>query len=222
MNLGRLNPYVRGLRTFPGDAALAYQLEGAAGLWRALAERSLYHLARHGHLLVIAQTLDSFREVPPPGGVTIAQATAASWQALAPIATQRTLDRFHQRSARGHVCLLAWRGDRAIGYTWCAERVGPDILPYPISFPPTAAYLFDLYVVRPERANGVGSALVSARLTWARERGLGEGWRMISPSNHASVRTVEKTAGRGARVVGEIRYVRILGRVYGRYQPLGQ
>jgi hypothetical protein len=37
---------------------------------------------------------------------------------------------------------------------------------------------------------------------------------MISPSNRASLRTVEKTAGNGIRVVGEIRYVKVLSRVY--------
>jgi hypothetical protein len=48
----------------------------------------------------------------------------------------------------------------------------------------------------------------------ARVRGFEEGWRMISPANAASLRTVEKTGGGGIRVVKELRYVKVLSKVH--------
>jgi hypothetical protein len=48
----------------------------------------------------------------------------------------------------------------------------------------------------------------------ARAQGFEEGWRMIAPSNPASLRTAEKTGPDGIRVVGEIRYVKFLSKVY--------
>jgi GNAT superfamily N-acetyltransferase len=97
-----------------------------------------------------------------------------------------------------------------------AERLGPDVTVCPLDLPQEAAYLWDLYVIPSERGSGVGSALASGRIRIARERGYGEGWRMISPANAPSLRTLAKSATH-TRKVGELRFIKILSRVYSRY-----
>jgi hypothetical protein len=41
---------------------------------------------------------------------------------------------------------------------------------------------------------------------------------MIAPTNHASVRTLLKS-GPGARVVGEIRFIKLINRMFARFTP---
>lgn len=209
------------IRSLPHDAVLAYRRGGRSDLLATLAHRSLYRVCRHGHLLIIAQALDSFRQVPPPPDVQISRATPEDLPALGTIVTRRELNTFARRIAEGVTGLIAWRAGLPIGYTWLTERLLPSVTPCPIPLPSHAAYLFDLYVLPSERSTGVGSALVSARLELARDLGFQEGWRMISPSNGASFRTLEKTAGSGARVLGEVRYVKLLTAVRAWYRPAG-
>jgi ribosomal protein S18 acetylase RimI-like enzyme len=201
------------LASLPHDATLAYRRGGGSDLWKTVAHRSLYRVCNHGHLLIIAQALDSFHEVAPPPGVRISELTSSDWSALETIVTRRELTGFARRLAAGMVGLIAWRGERPAGYTWLTRQMLPFVTPCPVVLPPHAAYLFDLYVIPGERSGGIGSALASARLALARAQGFTEGWRMVAPTNAASWRTVEKTAGGQARVVGEIRYVRVFNRV---------
>ncbi len=210
--------YVEDCRTFPGDARLTFRLEGVRGVWEALAARTIDRVIRHGHVVVFAQALDSAPVVPPPVGVVIRPLTDEDWPGLSRIVTRRSLSLFRALVKNGHHGLVAWRGAEPIGYGWVAERVGPDVTACPLSLPKDAAYLWDLYVVPSERSNGVGSALASARIQTARERGFREGWRMISPSNAASLRTLAKS-GRDTRVVGEIRFIKLLERIYARFTP---
>jgi GNAT superfamily N-acetyltransferase len=211
---GKLSRWIGDLRTLPHDAALAYRRGGPGDLWTTLAQPSLYCVCRHGHLLILAQPLDSFRELPPPSGVRITEATSSDWLALEGMVTRRELNGFARRLAAGMVGLIAWRDSRPIGYTWVAKRLLPSFTPCLFTLPANAAYLFDLYVVPQERSGGIGSALSSARLEVARAQGFEEGWRMIAPSNAASLRTAEKTGRGGIRVVGEICYVKLLHKVY--------
>lgn len=204
--------YVEDCRTFPGDAALAFRYQGWRGVWSVLAPRTIDRIFRTGRMLVFAQSLDTAPEVAPPPGVRIVPLDEADWPALATLATQRDLARFRGLKAAGRHGLVAWRGDRPIGYGWVAERLGPDVTASELALPAHAAYLWDLYVIPSERSNGVGSALASARVRTARELGFTEGWRMIEPTNGASLRTLAKTA-RGIRIVGELRYVKVLSRV---------
>jgi GNAT superfamily N-acetyltransferase len=207
-----IQKYVADCKTFPADAALSYQLMGIGGVWNALADRTLHRVLRTGHVVVFAQLLESAPQVPPPAGVTIRPLTGDDWPALSKIVTQRSLASFSQLAANGRHGLVAWRGSEAIGYGWVAERLGPDVTACPIDLPAYAAYLWDLYVVPAERSNGVGSALASARVQLARRLGFREGWRMIAPSNGASLRTLAKT-GTDTRVIGELRFVKIFSRV---------
>jgi len=214
----RLRKYLVDLQTFPGDAALAYRHQGWRGVWDALAPRTVDRIFRTGHMLVFAQSLDTSPDVAPPAGVRIAALSEADWPALSTLVTQRLLVRFRALAAAGRHGLVAWRGSQPIGYGWVAERIGPDVTACALALPTHAAYLWDLYVIPSERSNGVGSALASARVRTARELGFSEGWRMISPSNAASLRTLAKTAN-GTRVIGELWFVKVLSRVHVRFTP---
>ena len=212
-----IGKYVEDCRTFPGDAALAYRHHGWRGVWDALAPRTVERIFRAGRMLIFAQSLDTSPEVAPPPGVRIAPLSEADWPALSSLVTQRDLARFRALAVAGRHGLIAWRGPQPIGYGWVAERIGPDVTACAFALPAHAAYLWDLYVIPGERSNGIGSALASARIRTARELGFSEGWRMIEPSNRASLRTLAKT-GNGTRVVGELRFVKFLSRVHVRFR----
>ncbi len=213
-----IGKYVEDCRTFPADAALAYRHQGWRGVWDALAPRTIDRIVRTGRMLIFAQSFDSSPDVAPPAGVRIAPLSESDWPAMSTLVTQRDLAHFRALAAAGRHCLVAWRGAQPIGYGWVAERVGPDVTACPLPLPSYAAYLWDLYVVPGERSNGVGSALASARIRTAQECGFRVGWRMIAPSNAASLRTLAKS-GSDTRVVGELRFIKILARVHARFTP---
>ncbi len=220
MNLRRrLTRLVGHWRGLPAEASRAYRVGGMRELRQLVADRSVYLVFRRDRMIVIAQPLDAVRRVAAPPGVTITNVTMREIDLLSEMASASDVDLFRARHAAGCLCLFAWRDGQPIGYTWLSERIGADVTVCPLPLPPHAAYLYDLYVVPSERDSGVGSALVSARLALARERGFTEGWRMISVGNGASLRTVEKTAGKGTRVVGEMTYVKVLDRIHARFVP---
>jgi GNAT superfamily N-acetyltransferase len=214
----QLAKYLADLETFPRDAALGYRIDGMRGLWDAVVPRTIDRVFRTGHVVIFAQTLGQAALIPAPNGVTIRSIGEEDWVPLSGMVMHRTLDRFRGLVAAGRHGLVAWRGSKPIGYGWVAERVGPDVAVYPLALPPYAAYLWDLYVIPEERSNGVGSALASARIHKARELGFLEAWRMISPSNAPSLRTLANS-GAGARIVGELRYLKLLNRMHSRFTP---
>jgi len=218
--MSRPAAYLQDLKTLAGDIRLGYRHEGLRGAWKALAARSLHRVFRAGQLIVFAHSLDRWREVPPPPGVRVARATRQDLPALTALVGQREVERFRRLLAAGRICLVAWKGDQPLGYAWVAPRIGPDVSvwPLPLEFPQQAAYFCNLYVVPSERRSGIGSALASERLRVAREAGFAEGWRMVAPANGASLRTVQKTSA-GTRVVGEIRFVQLLGRNFASFTP---
>ena len=212
----RFDRYLDDCRTFPGDAALAYRLNGMPGVWDALAPRTIYRLVRTGHVVIFAQPLDAAPDISPPPGVVIRRLASQDWPALSSLVMQRDLAKFRALDAAGCHGMVAWRGTQPIGYGWVAERMSPEVSACPLTLPSYAAYLWELYVTPAERCSGVGSALASARIRTARERGFREGWRMISPTNAASLRTLEKSAA-GTRVIGQLRFIKILSRVHARF-----
>jgi GNAT superfamily N-acetyltransferase len=191
----RAAKYLRDARSFPGDAANAWRREGLRGIGTELAYRSLYRIVRWSRSFVIAQDVASSRDVPPPRGIDISRFAGPDWDLLHPIASDRERHAFEDISARGRTCLVAWRGERPVGYTWCSERIELEVESYPLPLPPDAVYLWGLYVPSAERSGGIGTALASARLRWARERGYRRAWRVIATRNVPSFRTVTKTAG---------------------------
>ena len=213
-----LRKYVDDLRTFPGDAAIGWRREGWRGIWEALASRSVYRVFRRGRFIVYDQPLDAARELPAPAGVTLALLSDQDWPALGRLVGRRDLERFRLLHDHGHLCAVAWRGERPVGYAWVALRMEPAVTECTLPLPSGAAYLWDLFVVPEERARGVGSALARERLRLARAHGRAHGWRMIAPDNHASVKTLSRS-GNTTRVVGEVRYVKILSRMRSRFVP---
>jgi GNAT superfamily N-acetyltransferase len=205
----RMDKYIADCRTFPGDAKLAYRNDGWRGVWSTLAQRTTDRILRTGHFVIFAQPFEAALDVAPPAGVRIAPFAEADWPALSTLVTQRALARFRVLVAAGRHCVVAWRGAQPIGYGWVADRLGPDVTACEFPLPAHAAYLWDLYVIPSERSSGVGSALAAARIQRARELGFSEGWRMIAPSNGASLRTLART-GNGTRVIGELRFVKLL------------
>jgi GNAT superfamily N-acetyltransferase len=209
---GRWRKYLDDLRTFPAAATVGWRRDRWHGLWDALAPRTVFRVFRSGRLVVYSQRVGAARELPPPKGVRIAPLSDADWPALADMLDARSLDRFHTLVNHGHYCVLAWRGTMPVGYAWVALRMDREVSHCDLPLPGHAAYLWDLYVVPAERSHGIGSALASARLRVARELGCREGWRMITSSNHASLRTLRRS-GDDTRVVGEIRFLKLLSHV---------
>jgi GNAT superfamily N-acetyltransferase len=202
------------------DLADALRTRGWPGAREELRAAVQFPIFRHGEVLVIEQDLDRVADSPLPEGVTIRLSDSeADWAALATVANRRTRDRFRRASARGRICLIAWRGERPIGYTWLSSRLDPDLETFPLPLPDDALYGWDLYVDPAERRSGVGSALVSARLRHAKALSRRIAWRVIDARNQGSVGTIRNTAGDGARVVGRFRYVRIFGWTRGRVRP---
>jgi GNAT superfamily N-acetyltransferase len=214
----RFRKYLDDWRTFPADAALGFQKEGWHGVWLAFAPRSIYRFIRFGRLVVFAQPVDQL-ELPAPPGVTIRPLREEDWPALRTLMGERELNRFRILVAAGHAGLIAWRDGRPIGYAWVAARLGPEVTACSFPLPSHAAYLWDLYVVPAERGTGVGTALAAARLRTARDWGFREGWRTIAPSNGASLATLRKSGGSSTRVVGEVRYLKVLSRMRTRFVP---
>ncbi len=137
---------------------------------------------------------------------------------FAPIAGALDRERFRRLLEIGCVGVVAWRGTAPIGYAWVATEIRPEVTHCPLELPEHAAYLWDLYVCPAERGSGVGSALASERLRVAHSLGRTEGWRMITPDNRASLRTLHRTAA-ATRVVGDLRYLKLGGKLFARFTP---
>lgn len=213
-----LAKYVTDLVTLPGDAALAYRNEGLRGVWGAITPRTIYRVIRVSRLTVFAQPLDEIPEVKVPAGVTVARLRLEQVPSLGQIAGGRDRERFRRLLEIGCVGLVAWRGTRPVGYAWVATEMRPEVSHCPLELPSDAAYLWDLYVVSAERRSGVGSALASQRLRTARALGCKTGWRMITPHNTASLRTLHRS-GASTRIVGEMRYLKLGSRLFSRFTP---
>ena len=216
-----LAKYAADLATLPADAALGYRNEGLHGVWEAVASRTVHRLVRASRLTVFAQPLDRIPCVLPPEGIRIAPLRPVELEALAPVAGARDRERFGRLVEIGCVGLVAWRGERPVGYGWVAGEMRPEVSLCPVYLPAHAAYLWDLYVIPAERGSGVGSALASERLRAARALGRTEGWRTSVPDNAASLRTLRRS-GVTTRVVGEIRYLKLGPRLFSRFTPCPQ
>jgi GNAT superfamily N-acetyltransferase len=214
VNLAR---YVQDCRTFPADARIAWSNEGWQGLWQAVAARTLRKVLHRDRMILFAQALDDLPDVRQPDGVSVGRLLPRELPMLAYLVSRRDLDRFHSWLAAGHIGVVAWREGRAVGYAWMAERLDEHVTRCPIPLPEAAVYLWDSYVLPAERGRGIGLALVAERLSIAQSLGHSEAWRMIAPRNVASLRTLR--AGGPVQVVGEIRFVQVLGLLRARFDP---
>ena len=198
------------------DLRVGRETAGTRELVSRVARGLAGRVYRRERYLVIEQRIDELIEARVPEGVRVS-AFADEWDAVAPLLTSAVRRQFELRARSGRACLLAWRGDRVIGYTWMSTRIDPSIEGLPLALPDSAAYLWDLFVIRRERSAGIGTALTGARLAWTREAGFDLGWRAISPSNRPSARTAEKTGA--VRVLGEIQALTRFGNSTYREQP---
>jgi GNAT superfamily N-acetyltransferase len=214
---GRWQKYLEDALTLPFDAARAWQNDRWRGVWDAIAIRSVYRFFRSGRLVVYAQPVGAARDIAAPPGVSLIRLQDGDWPALERFLTARDYQRFRELHARGHRGIVAWRGRTPIGYAWVALHIDPVVTECPLPLPDHAAYLWDLFVTPTERSSGVGSALASARLRAAREWGRTEGWRMIEASNHASLRTLAKSAG-ATHVIGVMRFRKIGSRMHAHFE----
>ncbi|MDQ2768008.1 MAG: GNAT family N-acetyltransferase [Gemmatimonadota bacterium] len=212
-----MNKYVRDAVTFPRDAGAAWKHAGASGVWRELRMRTLDRISRGGLALLLEHVVADVPHLPLPDGVRIAPFAGSDWTPLLTLTTPMRLEKFRTRIARGRECLVAWRGDRPVGFTWISTRMDRDIETYVLPLPADASYHWDLYVASEERGGGVGTALAYARLHHAHAHSFRIGWRLIDIDNWSSQRGAQKTATSSTRVVGELRYRSVLGRSWSRF-----
>jgi ribosomal protein S18 acetylase RimI-like enzyme len=90
----------------------------------------------------------------------------------------------------------------------------PGILSVPIELPPNCVYTWELYVIPGARSAGIGTQLAHARHTFELKRGNTRTRRVVRLDNPSAMRTVEKTLLYDSRVVGEIRYTKVLSRFF--------
>jgi GNAT superfamily N-acetyltransferase len=184
-----------------------------------IAHRTLWAVFRWNRLWVLEQDVSGMREVPPPAGVTIEQ-FHGEWSELGEIAPRRELHAFEQAAAKGRTCLVARREGRPIGYTWTSFAIEPAVERFDIPLPSDTAYGWKLYVVPSERNSGTGTALVSARLGFARAHGRTRGWRVIAPANAPSLRTATKVSHGGPRRIGTVYHLQLGPLKLTRFVPL--
>ena len=94
-------------------------------------------------------------------------------------ATERFLD------TPGHHLLLAWDGDRPVGFVSGVEMTHPD--------KGTEMFLYELGVAEEAQNRGIGSALVAALHELAREKGCYGMWVLTDDDNHAALKAYRRT-----------------------------
>jgi GNAT superfamily N-acetyltransferase len=212
-----VNKYVRDAMTFPRDAGAAWTHAGAPGVWRELRVRTLDRVSRGGIALLFEHVVADVPRLSLPDGVRIAPFTGPDWSPFLALTTEKRVAGFKKRIARGRECLVAWRGERPVGFTWISTQMEADIETYALPLPADASYHWDLFVTSEERGTGVGTALAYERLRHSHEKSYRLSWRLIDIDNLASQRGAQKTASGSTRVVGELRYRNFLGRSWYRF-----
>jgi GNAT superfamily N-acetyltransferase len=205
-------------RAFRRDLALTWR---TGGLAEAVLHRTLHRLYRRRKYVLFEHDLSGDVRAPLPPGVEIRFLEDRDWPSLTELITSSAVERFRRRAAQGRTCLVAWQNGRPIGHAWVSERIDIDVEPHPIPLPSDAVYLWDLYVDPADRSRGVGSALTTARLDHARERGFRRAWTMNAFGNLPSMTVTERASPRRVRLLGEVTLVWLLGRVRARHTVSG-
>ena len=180
--------------------------------------RTFDRISRRGLALLLENVVADVPYLPLPDGVRIAPFAGPDWTPFLALTTEKRLEKFRKRIARGRECLVAWRDERPVGFTWISRRMDPDIETYALPLPADAAYHWDLYVASAERGSGLGTALANYRLQHTRDS-YRLGWRLIDVDNGASQKTAQRTASPSTRVLGELRYLSLGGRSWSSFTP---
>jgi GNAT superfamily N-acetyltransferase len=218
----RRGRYAFDMRTLPTDLVTGWRVEGWQGAWHDLRNRSWSRVFRSGHFLALEQEVEGTPVPTMPAGVSIERLGEADLARLAGIVRRRDLAQFALRLEHGRECYVALRNGGAVGYGWISLRLSPKIETYPLPLPGDAAYLWDLFVVKSARAQGIGAALVASRVQALRQRGIGRFWRLLSPRRPAAMATAAKLSCESTRVVGEIVHRKRWGRSSFEYRTAAQ
>jgi GNAT superfamily N-acetyltransferase len=203
--------YAQQLRDLPHDLRWGRRHHT---VWAELRRRTLDQVYERGRFTVVEHDLDELRDVPPPRGVII-RPLEGGYDALADLAPRRTLVALERRETC--TCLVAWSGDRPLGYDCWSERLHPELDLLPTPLPPDTAFGHDLFVAASARDVGIGTALAAARLAACRDHGYRRLRRLIANENAASWRTAEGSAP--SESVGEVWFVKTPGRLRTGFEP---
>ena len=173
--IGRWSRYGHDLRTLPRDARRAWRSSGLAGVWFEVRRRTLDRLWTHSDGLVIEVDLPENPPPEPPLGIVVTRFTGPDWSRLGGLTSERLHPRLAAAAAAGRHCFVAWRGLRAVGYTWASSALERRHEGFVLPLPADAVYLWQTQVLPPERSRGVGAAVVRAAAHAARAAGA-RGW----------------------------------------------
>lgn len=210
--------YVTDLKTFPGDAARAWRSAGPAGVWLELRRRSLDRAGGYSRYLVIESDLSATREIPVPDGIEIQPFTGPDWTLLGDMGGDRLAKCFAAAATGGRMCLVAWRGSRAVGYVWLSPAIDQRYENFALPLPPGAIYLWQIQVSRSERRKGVGAALVSFGLRMAKQQGHCRSWMITRSDNQAAQNTIASVAP--SRVLATLSRIKVTSWMHTRFFAL--
>jgi GNAT superfamily N-acetyltransferase len=216
---GRWARYGYDLRTLPRDARRAWRTGGLGGVWFEVRRRTLDRLWVHSDGLVIEIDLPDGPLPPPPLGIVVTRFTGPDWSRLGELTSERLHPRLAEAAAAGRHCYVAWRGMRAVGYTWASPALERRHEGFVLPLPADAVYLWQTQVVASERSRGVGAAVVRAAAHAARAAGARRAWMVIHPANRSSLRVAAAVNRTGCRVLGTVRRVQLLSSARSRFEP---
>ena len=210
--------YLFDAKTLPDDLARSWRTDGVNGVLTQLRQRSVDRVAVRSHSLVIETDLVEVRQVPPPEGVSICRFNG-DWSALGDLVSRRMAPYLSSAAAAGRWCLVARRGNQAVGLAWLAPETDVRFDKFTLPLPSDAVYLWMVQVVKSERSKQVGTALASAALGWAQEMGWRRAWMIIDPGNRASLRAAAGLMP-SSRVLGSVTRTKLLRRMHSAYDSL--
>jgi GNAT superfamily N-acetyltransferase len=214
-----LRAYGQEWADLPHDVGWGWRDAGARGAASQLRQRLVDPAYRRVRYVIVERRTSEMKEVPAPAGVEIQPLTTNQCQRLAKLMTAQALREVPQRLADpGRVCMVAWRGDRAIGLDWISREVDLELDGLAIPLPADAVYTSGLFVIPEERGCGVGAALVSRAAAHARGLGAHRIWSAAAPTNAAALPVIRRVAP--CVTVGEAWLVRTPGRIRRGYEPV--
>ncbi|MFL5548286.1 MAG: GNAT family N-acetyltransferase [Gemmatimonadales bacterium] len=214
----KLVKYLHDLQTFPGDGLRAWRSGGWVAVRKEIRRRTLGRLGGYVRRFLIETDLHQLVDAELPPEVDIRPFTGPDWTLLGNLGRSRMPQQFAEASAAGRTCLIAWKRRQAVGYVWFSTAIESRHERYDLMLPADTVYVWQIEVIRSERSQGVGAALLSRGLELCRERGFHRSWIIVHPNNFASIRTVASVAP--SRVLGTVGRVKVLSWMRSWYRSL--